>query len=102
MKRTPLLLFFSIMLVYSSFAAAGLRIMESMVMPSRILKQDVHFSVCLPVNYYDVQQSFPVVYLLHGLGDNESSWLEYGQISQYADKSVENGESVPMIFVMPE
>ena len=102
MKRTPLLLFFSIILVYSSFAAAGLRIMESMVMPSRILKQDVHFSVCLPVNYYDVHQSFPVVYLLHGLGDDESSWLEYGQISQYADKSVENGESVPMIFVMPE
>lgn len=102
MKRIPLLLFLSIILVCSSYAAAGLRIMESMVMPSRILKQDIHFSVCLPVNYYEVQQSFPVVYLLHGLGDNESSWLEYGQISQYADQSVENGESVPMIFVMPE
>lgn len=102
MKRTPLLFLFGIILVCSSYAATGLRIMESMVMPSRILKQDVHFSVCLPVNYYDVQQSFPVVYLLHGLGDDESSWLEYGKISQYADKSVENGESVPMIFVMPE
>ena len=102
MKRTTFLLFFCMILIYSSYATTGLRIMESMVMPSRILKQDVHFSICLPENYYDVQQSFPVVYLLHGFGDNETSWLEYGQISQYADKAVEDGEASPMIFVMPE
>ena len=102
MKRTTFLFFFCIILIYSSYAASGLRIMESVVMPSRILKQDVHFSICLPENYYDVQQSFPVVYLLHGLGDNESSWLEYGQISQYADKAVKDGDASPMIFVMPE
>lgn len=102
MKKTVLLAIFSLYLICSSFATKELRIMESMVMTSRILKQDVHFSVCLPANYYKVKQSFPVVYLLHGLGDDETSWLEYGQISQYADKSVESGEMVPMIFVMPE
>jgi enterochelin esterase-like enzyme len=102
MKRTYLLSAFSLILVCNLFAGEGLRIMESMVMHSRILKQDVHFSVCLPKTYYDTRQSFPVVYLLHGLGDDETSWLEYGQISQYADKAVENGDAVPMIFIMPE
>lgn len=102
MKKFTLLLFFFLVLVCNSFADAGLRIMESMVMPSRILKQDVHFSVVLPSNYYKTRQSYPVVYLLHGLGDNESSWLEYGRISQYADKAVADGEIKPMIFVMPE
>jgi enterochelin esterase-like enzyme len=102
MNRTALVIFFSLFLICSSFAAPGLRIMESMLMHSRILKQDVKFSVCLPKGYYNAKKSYPVVYLLHGLGDDETSWLEYGQISQYADKSVENGESAPMIFVMPE
>lgn len=102
MKRTALLFFFSLILICNPVAASGLRIMESMVMPSKILKQDIHFSVCLPTNYYVVKKSYPVVYLLHGLGDNEASWLEYGQISQYADKAVADGEIHSMIFVMPE
>ena len=95
MKRTALLFFLSTFLVCHVLAASGLRIMESMVMHSSILKQDVHFSVCLPRNYYEVKQSFPVVYLLHGLGDDETAWLEYGQISQYAGKAVEAGEIKP-------
>jgi len=102
MNKTALLFFVCILLICNSLSASGLRIMESMVMHSRILNQDVKFSVCLPKNYYDTKQSFPVVYLLHGLGDDETSWLEYGQISQYADKSTENDNTVPMIFVMPQ
>lgn len=102
MKRTALLLFFGALLICNPVVASGLRIMESMVMKSRILKTNVHFSVILPKGYYNTKKSYPVVYLLHGLGDDETSWLEYGQISQYADKSVESDETVPMIFIMPE
>lgn len=102
MRKITFLFFCSVLLFCNYLVASDLRIKESMVMPSRILKQDVHFSVCLPDEYYDSKKSYPVVYLLHGLGDDETSWLEYGQISQYADKSVESDESVPMIFVMPE
>ncbi|MEI6060621.1 MAG: alpha/beta hydrolase family protein [Bacteroidota bacterium] len=102
MKRIALLFFINLLLHCNSFATSGLCIMESMTMHSRILNQDIHFSVCLPNNYYDVKQSFPVVYLLHGLGDDETAWLEYGQISQFADKAVEDGYAKPMIFVMPE
>lgn len=102
MKRITLLFLLGFFLICNSNADEGLRIMESRVMLSRILKQEVHFSVCLPKTYYDAQQSFPVVYLLHGLGDDETSWLEYGRIAQYADKAVDNKDAIPMIFVMPE
>ncbi len=102
MKKRILLFLLCFPLSGQLFAADQLRIMESMVMPSRILKQDIHFSVCLPQNYYADNQSYPVVYLLHGLGDDETAWLEYGRISQYADQSVQQGVAVPMIFIMPE
>jgi enterochelin esterase-like enzyme len=102
MKRGTLLIFSVLVAVCNSFAGGGLRIMESLVMPSRILNQDVKFSVCLPLNYYDDNRSYPAVYLLHGLGDDETSWLEYGRISQYADWETEKDEIVPMIFIMPQ
>jgi len=101
--RKALIIFFGFLLTgFAAFAQSELRIIESMVMPSRILNQEVRFSVVLPENYYETKASFPVVYLLHGLGDDETSWLEYGQISQYADKAVKEKEIVPMIFVMPQ
>jgi enterochelin esterase-like enzyme len=102
MKKTVLLFLIGSLLVCSSSAQDDLRIMESLIMPSRILKQDIHFSICLPKSYYDDNKSYPVVYLLHGLGDDEASWLEYGRISQFADQAVDDGETVPIIFVMPE
>lgn len=120
MKRTFLPFFFSIWLICPSMAQVDLRVMESLVMPSRILNQDVHFSVCLPEDYFAGNRRFPVVYLLHGLGDDETSWLEYGRISQYnkqvsdrreAERSPANckpgtrrreAEPVNIIFVMPE
>lgn len=78
------------------------RIMESLAMYSKVLGQDVKYSICLPEAYLKENRRYPVVYLLHGLGDDETSWLEYGQISQIADKAVRDGEIVPMIYVMPQ
>ncbi|HNC31546.1 MAG TPA: alpha/beta hydrolase-fold protein, partial [Cyclobacteriaceae bacterium] len=75
--------------------------MESLFMNSKILSQDVNYSIILPADYYTSGKRYPVVYLLHGLGDNESSWLEYGQVSQVADAAVKNKEIIPMIYVMP-
>lgn len=83
-------------------ADGKIRIFESLSFHSEILGQELRFSVCLPEDYYTSKTSYPVVYLLHGLGDDESSWLEYGRISQMADRLTEEGETVPMIFVMPQ
>ncbi|HML66010.1 MAG TPA: alpha/beta hydrolase-fold protein [Dysgonomonas sp.] len=79
-----------------------LLVLEDEVMYSKILKQEVKYTICLPDSYYDNTSRFPVVYMLHGLGDNSYSWLEYGQIDLYAQKAVTEGRIIPMIYVMPD
>ncbi|MBX2966710.1 MAG: esterase family protein [Cyclobacteriaceae bacterium] len=78
------------------------RVVEGLSLASEILGQEVKYSIILPENYYASKKAYPVVYLLHGLGDNESSWLEYGNVSQHVDAAVKKKEIVPMIYVMPQ
>jgi len=101
--KSFLTILFSFFVIQSSFSS-GIepRIMESLGMYSKILGQEVRYSVVLPFDYYKNKRSYPVVYLLHGLGDDETSWLEYGRISQIADNATSKGEIVPMIFVIPQ
>jgi enterochelin esterase-like enzyme len=94
--------YFVFLMLLNTLMAQDLRIRESLSFFSKILGQEVKYSVCLPEDYFSGKHSYPVVYLLHGLGDNETAWLEDGQISPIADKSVHNGEIVPMIYVMPQ
>jgi len=84
------------------FSGDLFRVEESLSFYSNILKQEVKYSVCLPADYFKTKKDYGVVYLLHGLGDDESSWLEYGRIGQVADRYVRNKEIVPMIFIMPQ
>jgi enterochelin esterase-like enzyme len=102
MRRMILLIWFIGSFSGQILAQDSLRIMESLAMYSRILNQDVKFSVCLPEDYYKNDGSYPVVYMLHGLGDDAASWLEYGRISQYYDAERKQQAIVPMIFIMPE
>jgi enterochelin esterase-like enzyme len=43
-----------------------------------------------------------VLYLLHGSGDNESSWTEFGRANVILDNLIAAGSTTPMIVVMPE
>lgn len=86
----------------SSCSGIQPRIFESLSMESSILGQELKYSIILPENYYESAQRYPVVYLLHGLGDDETSWMEYGRVNQVADRAVQDGEIVPMIFVIPQ
>lgn len=45
---------------------------------SRILKRVVHYCVYLPSGYDAAQQPYPVLYFLHGLGDNERTLFNSG------------------------
>jgi len=78
------------------------RIVEGLSLNSSILGQEVKYSVVLPEDYFKGKKKYPVVYLLHGLGDDESSWLEYGRIAQISDKAADSKEIVPMIFIIPQ
>ena len=78
------------------------REIEGLTMYSKILKQDIHYSVILPMNYYQSKKLYPVVYMFHGLGGDCSSWLEYGNATNVMDELAKKGEIEPFIAIMPE
>jgi len=57
-------------------------------------------TVYLPAAY-DGKKQFPVMYLLHGHGGDETAWGDLGRASQIMDNLIAEGKCVPMIVVMP-
>ncbi|WP_460938374.1 alpha/beta hydrolase [Spirosoma humi] len=82
-------------------AAPQARLLESMTMNSSLMNRAVKFSIYLPPDYYVSNRRYPVVYLLHGYGDNETSWVQFGEADRLADTGIKSGELPPMIIVMP-
>ncbi len=44
---------------------------------------------------------FPVLYLLHGLGDDETAWLGRGRVGETLDRLIAAGKLPSLIVVMP-
>ena len=57
--------------------------------------------VYLPPGYDQGRQKYPVLYLLHGTGGDETVWLEQGHAAQIFDNLIASGKAEPMIVVMP-
>ena len=82
--------------------AQGGRVLETLTVKSEILKADRLFAIYLPPGYDETDQSYPVLYLLHGGGDDHTGWVQFGQVQHIADKAIAEGKSAPMIIVMPD
>ena len=67
---------------------------------SPTLGQQRRMTVYLPPTY-DGSKRFPVMYLLHGHGGDETAWGDLGRASQIMDNLIAEGKCVPMIVVMP-
>jgi S-formylglutathione hydrolase FrmB len=78
------------------------QVIEDLKITSSILGRDVNFSVYLPSDYAASARRYPVVYLLHGLTDNESGWIQFGEVHLAADRAIADREIPPMIIVMPD
>jgi enterochelin esterase-like enzyme len=57
-------------------------------------------SVYLPPGY-STNEKYPVLYLLHGIGGNETHWPGPGAAGAILDNLIADGKAVPMIVVMP-
>lgn len=69
---------------------------------SRILGMQRRMAVYTPYGYGTVKRKdYPVLYLLHGEGGDEESWLTLGRVAQVLDNLIQQGRAVPMIVVMP-
>ena len=49
---------------------------------------------------YDPQKKYPVLYLQHGYGENETGWVYQGHVGRIADRLLADGKMEEMIIVM--
>ncbi len=50
---------------------------------------------------YSADRKYPVLYLLHGIGGDETEWQRLCQPEVIMDNLIADGKAVPMIIVMP-
>lgn len=70
---------------------------------STLLKREVRYSIYLPENYdKDTDKRYPVVYMLHGYGEDNNSWN--GKYLHAPDKiqALERSGLSDMIYVFPQ
>lgn len=96
--RTLLIL----LLACGSLQAQMGKVFDNLTMPSKILKGDRKYAIYLPPDYESSQRSYPVLYLLHGGGDDQTGWVQFGEVQRIPDQSFSNGTATPMIIVMPD
>jgi enterochelin esterase-like enzyme len=63
-------------------------------------RRSVH--VYTPPGYATSGKKLPVLYLLHGAGDNDSHWAALGRANVIADNLLADGKALPMIIVMTD
>ncbi|NBA86425.1 esterase family protein [Emticicia sp. CRIBPO] len=83
------------------FAQSG-KVLDNQSVPSKILKGDRKYAIYLPPDYETSQRSYPVLYLLHGAGDDQTGWVQFGEVLSITDKAIAEGKATPMIIVMPD
>jgi enterochelin esterase-like enzyme len=56
--------------------------------------------VYTPPGYDDVDKRYPVLYLQHGGGEDETGWPNQGKVDFILDNLIAEGKAVPMLVVM--
>ncbi len=78
------------------------KVLDNLSMTSKILKMERKYAIYLPPDYESSQRSYPVLYLLHGGGDDQTGWVQFGEVLHIADKAINQGKATAMIIVMPD
>jgi enterochelin esterase-like enzyme len=99
-KAAPLLVVIACLFQSASAQPTG-KVIEEKTIKSSILNRSVKYTIYLPADYDRNERTYPVVYLLHGYTDDNTGWLQFGEINRFADKAIADGIIPPMIIVMP-
>ena len=62
-----------------------------------------HAMVYTPAEYdlkKNAKKRYPVLYLQHGMGEDETGWSKQGHMQHIMDNAIAKGDAVPMIVVM--
>lgn len=67
---------------------------------SAVMEGYEHCYVYTPAGYGKGDRDYPVLYLLHGTGDNETSWNQVGKMAYTLDNMLAEGKAEPFLVVM--
>ena len=64
---------------FFSYSQTG-KVYDKLTMTSKLLKSERNYAVYLPPDYESSERSYPVLYLLHGAGDDQTGWVQFGEV----------------------
>jgi enterochelin esterase-like enzyme len=95
------LLIFILIVPVMACAQSG-KVYDNLSMNSKILNGERKYAIYLPPDYESSRRSYPVLYLLHGAGDDQTGWVQFGEVLHITDQAIRDGIATPMIIVMPD
>ena len=96
-----LLFAFCVLLKFEAMAQQS-QVFDNLTLPSKILGTERKYAVYLPAGYENSQRHYPVLYLLHGGGDDQTGWVQFGEVQAIADKAFADLKATQMIIIMPD
>lgn len=84
------------------FAQTTGKVYDNLSLPSKILKMERKYAVYLPPDFETSGRTYPILYLLHGSGDDQTGWVQFGEVLRITDKAIADGTATPMIIIMPD
>ena len=97
--------FFTILFICTSFGLSAQttgKVFDNLSLPSKILNMERKYAIYLPPDYETSTRSYPVLYLLHGGGDDQTGWVQFGEVLTITDNALKESKATPMIIVMPD
>lgn len=73
---------------------------ERVEFKSAILGKEMALYAYLPPGY-SADREWPVLYLLHGFGNDEIEWFEYHKLHEVADRLIAQGMIEPVVIIAP-
>lgn len=74
--------------------------LESFTYDSGVTETVRHANIYLPPGY-TTDRKYPVLYLLHGIGGDETEWIRFASPDVLLDNLLADEKAVPMIIVIP-
>ena len=67
------------------------KVMDNLTLTSKILGGERKYAIYLPPDYETSKRKYPVLYLLHGSGDDQAGWVQFGDVLQLLTKLLKTG-----------
>jgi enterochelin esterase-like enzyme len=86
-----------------SLVTGNVMVQANQTLASSAMGQTMKFNLILPAGYNtDTDKTYPVMYLLHGMGDDNTSWIAKGSADRWVQQAIKNGITPELIVVMPD